>query len=99
MADEDTSGSFEEFYKLLEKIGKQSKHTEKTKIIENYLKSFDGDLFIFFRLLLSREDKRVFNIRGRFSLFLLFFVNLIYFYFPLIYKKQKELWLKFYQLY
>ena len=57
----DKSGSFLELQTLIEEIASNSKHTDKTKVIAKFLKSFEGDVYKLFRLLLCREDKRVYN--------------------------------------
>eukprot|EP01125_Pyxidicula_operculata_P015395 TRINITY_DN5220_c0_g1_i2.p1 TRINITY_DN5220_c0_g1~~TRINITY_DN5220_c0_g1_i2.p1 ORF type:complete len:896 (+),score=176.10 TRINITY_DN5220_c0_g1_i2:14-2701(+) len=62
---DDESGLFLEFQNLLERIGKTSKHTEKTTVISNFLSTFKGDVYVLFRLLLAREDKRVYNVREK----------------------------------
>lgn len=57
----DKSGTFLELQTLIEEIASNSKHTDKTKVIAKFLKTFEGDVYKLFRLLLCREDKRVYN--------------------------------------
>lgn len=75
----DASGSFSAFQTLLTKIGNTAKHTDKTTVIRyhryavrgtsltfsNFLSTFKGDVYLLFKLILCREDKRPYNIRER----------------------------------
>jgi DNA ligase-3 len=61
----DESGAFLQLQTLIEEIASNSKHTDKTKVIAKFLKTFEGDVYKLFRLLLCKEDKRVYNVREK----------------------------------
>lgn len=61
----DKSGSFLDFQNLCKKLGAEPSYTLKTQIIADFTKTFKGDLYILCKFLMSRDDKRVFNIREK----------------------------------
>eukprot|EP01112_Ceratiomyxa_fruticulosa_P000135 TRINITY_DN10155_c0_g2_i1.p1 TRINITY_DN10155_c0_g2~~TRINITY_DN10155_c0_g2_i1.p1 ORF type:complete len:958 (-),score=247.00 TRINITY_DN10155_c0_g2_i1:54-2888(-) len=61
----DRSGTFEEYQKLCFDIEKESSYSLKTSIVADFLKSFHGDVYLLCKLLLCKEDKRVFNIKDK----------------------------------
>lgn len=58
-------GSFYEFQLLCSDIGNEPSYNNKTDIIQSFVKTFKGDLYILCKLLLIRDDKRVFNIKEK----------------------------------
>eukprot|EP01132_Coremiostelium_polycephalum_P009372 gene9372-11513_t len=63
---DDGSGSFFGMYKLCTALEKESSHTGKTKIISTFItSSFDGDLYLLAKLMLCKEDKRVYRIKDK----------------------------------
>lgn len=83
MSKSDNSGTFLELQTLIEEIASTSKHTDKTKVIgtslqikslyfnltikAKFLKTFTGDVYRLFHLLLCRDDKRAYNGMFQFS--------------------------------
>jgi hypothetical protein len=61
----DVSGTFYAFQTLCKDIEDASLYTAKTEIIRKYLKTFKGDLYLLCKLLLCRQDKRVYNVRDK----------------------------------
>lgn len=63
----DTSGSFYEFQKLCDRILGEPSHNGKTKIIKDYIEAptWSGDLFLLCKLLIIKEDQRVFHLREK----------------------------------
>lgn len=63
----DKSGSFYEFQKLCDRILGEPSHNGKTKIVKDYIESpsWSGDLFLLCKLLLIKEDQRVFHLREK----------------------------------
>ncbi|EGC32964.1 hypothetical protein DICPUDRAFT_81260 [Dictyostelium purpureum] len=62
---EDKSGSLYSLSKLCEKLKEESTHSGKTQIISSFCKVFNGDLYLLAKLLLCKEDKRVFRMRDK----------------------------------
>lgn len=58
-------GTFAELQVLIQEIEKTSSYTEKTQVIQGFLKTFSGDYYLLLRLLLCREDKRAYNLREK----------------------------------
>ncbi|EFA78161.1 BRCT domain-containing protein [Heterostelium album PN500] len=61
----DKTGSFFSFYKLCKELENESSHTGKSKIVALFVDKFDGDLYLLAKLLLVKEDKRVFRIKDK----------------------------------
>ena len=61
----DVSGTFSSFQSLCKDIEEASQYTAKTETIRKYLKTFKGDLYLLCKLLLCRQDKRVYNIKDK----------------------------------
>lgn len=61
----DSSGSFFEFGRLAEQLGTEPTHTGKATQLAAFLARFSGDVYVFFRLLLVKEDSRVFHQREK----------------------------------
>eukprot|EP01114_Cavostelium_apophysatum_P018682 TRINITY_DN5843_c0_g1_i1.p1 TRINITY_DN5843_c0_g1~~TRINITY_DN5843_c0_g1_i1.p1 ORF type:complete len:1034 (+),score=331.86 TRINITY_DN5843_c0_g1_i1:101-3202(+) len=61
----DTSGSFYDFQKLCAEIGNEPGYGGKTAIVKKFVQSFTGDVYLVCRLLLCREDKRVYNMKEK----------------------------------
>ena len=58
-------GSFDEFRKLCIKVSKDTSRNNKTKIIAEWLESYNGDLVIFLELILPKVMKRVYNLSNK----------------------------------
>ncbi|KNC45925.1 DNA ligase [Thecamonas trahens ATCC 50062] len=59
------AGKLAQFTSLLQQIRSESSHTGKTEVIERFLASYQGSVYLLFKLLLTKEDKRVYNIRDK----------------------------------
>ena len=80
LASKDESGSFESFTQLCLRLGDEPSYNQKEEIIKRYVEDeFTGDLFLLCKLLLCKEDKRVYNVRDKQG-FLPFFIVNIYFF-------------------
>ena len=56
----DDHGSFFKFQGVFNLLLKQPKYKEKTKILKEFFDSFKGDLYLFCKFLLCKQDKRVY---------------------------------------
>lgn len=65
MSTPDNSGTFHVFHNLCKSIEDASQYTAKTEVVSNFVKSFKGDLYLLCKLLLCRQDKRVYNIKDK----------------------------------
>ncbi|KYQ88738.1 BRCT domain-containing protein [Tieghemostelium lacteum] len=61
----DSSGSLFSMYKLCKQLEHESSHTGKSKIVKTFVSNFDGDLYILAKLMLVKEDKRVYRIKDK----------------------------------
>ncbi|KAL9644254.1 hypothetical protein ABK040_005715 [Willaertia magna] len=61
----DNSGKFSEFVSLCKDIDDVSAHTEKTKVLKNFLSDFKGDVHLLYKLLFAKENKRKFNLKDK----------------------------------
>ena len=61
----DGTGLFWQFVKLCLEITEESKYTLKTQILKDFLESFTGDIYLLFKLLLPKQDKRVFRLQDK----------------------------------
>jgi len=61
----DNSGYFRDFTKLCEDITEETKHTQKTQILKDFLSDFEGDWYLLFKLLLPKQDHRVFQLKDK----------------------------------
>ena len=63
----DGSGLFSQFQTLCDKILGEPSHNGKTKIIKDFIEdpSWKGDLFLLCKLLIIRDDQRVFHLREK----------------------------------
>eukprot|EP01080_Neovahlkampfia_damariscottae_P011827 gene11827-5158_t len=61
----DESGSFYEFQKVCEELSNESSHKGKTDIIEDYLSTFEGDVYLFLKLILPKADHRKYNMKEK----------------------------------
>jgi hypothetical protein len=61
----DESGSFYEFQKVCTELSNESSHKGKTDIIEDYLSSFKGDVYLFLKLILPKADQRKYNLKEK----------------------------------
>lgn len=63
----DGSGSFYAFQELCNRILGETSHNGKTKVIKDFIESpkWTGDLFLLCKLLLIKEDQRVFHLREK----------------------------------
>lgn len=63
----DGSGLFSQFQTLCDKILGEPSHNGKTKIIKHFIEdpSWKGDLFLLCKLLIIRDDQRVFHLREK----------------------------------
>ena len=59
------SGKFCDFVTLCNDIEAVSAHSEKTSIMENFLEKFKGDVYLLYKLLFAKEDKRKFNLKDK----------------------------------
>jgi DNA ligase-3 len=62
---QDNSGFFRDFITLCEDIAGETKHTQKTQIVQNFLKNFEGDWYLLLKLLLPKQDHRVFQLKDK----------------------------------
>ena len=60
--EDDSSGSFFAFQRLCDKIGGTSSYTEKTNILKDHFNGYNGDLYLMVKLLLCKNDQRVFRL-------------------------------------
>lgn len=61
----DKSGTFLDWQHLCDLIQAENSYSGKTKIIKEFLKKWKGDVYLLCRLLLARDDRRVFNLREK----------------------------------
>ncbi|KAN0047335.1 hypothetical protein ACTA71_001717 [Dictyostelium dimigraforme] len=62
---EDKSGSLYSMYKLCCELQNESSHSGKTQLIKSFCNVFKGDLYLLAKLMLCKEDKRVFRIKDK----------------------------------
>ena len=61
----DTSGKFSDFVTLCKDIDNVSAHTEKSKVVKDFLEDFKGDVYLLYKLLFAKENKRKFNLKDK----------------------------------
>eukprot|EP01102_Stenamoeba_stenopodia_P016187 TRINITY_DN5629_c0_g1_i3.p1 TRINITY_DN5629_c0_g1~~TRINITY_DN5629_c0_g1_i3.p1 ORF type:complete len:1101 (+),score=403.70 TRINITY_DN5629_c0_g1_i3:66-3368(+) len=61
----DSSGSFYRFQQICNEIEAVSSYSKKTKILQKYLDHFDGDVYLFCKLMLCKNDKRTYQMREK----------------------------------
>jgi hypothetical protein len=63
----DGSGLFSQFQQLCDKILQEPSHNGKTKIIKDFIEdpTWKGDLFLLCKLLMAKDDQRVFHLREK----------------------------------
>jgi hypothetical protein len=63
----DGSGAFSQFQWLCEKILGETSHNGKTKIIKDFIEgpTWTGDLYLLCKLLIIKDDQRVFHLREK----------------------------------
>ena len=64
-AGKDGSGTFYSFQCLCNEINSESSYGGKTKIVSEFLSRFKGDFYLLIRLLLCKNDKRVYGLREK----------------------------------
>ncbi|KAK5581379.1 hypothetical protein RB653_001411 [Dictyostelium firmibasis] len=62
---EDKSGSLYSMHKLCGELQNESSHSGKTQLIKSFCNVFKGDLYLLAKLMLCKEDKRVFRIKDK----------------------------------
>jgi hypothetical protein len=61
----DQSGSFHDFIELCKQIEAEGSYNGKTKLVAEFLKSHNVDLYLFCKLMLCKDDKRVYNMKEK----------------------------------
>lgn len=63
----DSSGRFSQFQDLCDKVLGETSHNGKSKIIKDFIESpsWNGDLFLLCKLLIIKDDQRVFHLREK----------------------------------
>jgi DNA ligase-3 len=61
----DQSGSFGDLVELCQKIEAEGSYIGKTKLVGEFLKNHSVDLYLFCKLLLCKDDKRVYNVKEK----------------------------------
>lgn len=63
----DGSGQFSQFQDLCDKVLAEPSHNGKTKIIKDFIESptWSGDLYLLCKLMLTKDDQRVFHLREK----------------------------------
>jgi len=61
----DKSGSLYSVHTLCKDLEKESSHSGKSQLISSFTKKFDGDLYLLAKLMLVKEDKRVFRLKDK----------------------------------
>ena len=57
--------TFQSFQNILKEIDAESKYNKKTELLKDYFEAFKGNLYIFCRLMLCKQDKRVYNLKDK----------------------------------
>ena len=59
------SGYFQDLVTLCDKIQSVSSYNQKTQICKEFFTNFSGDLYLLIKLLLCKQDQRVYHIRDK----------------------------------
>ncbi len=64
----DNSGAFDAFVELCVEVGKEAGYNQKTEILRSFIRPFQaakGDVYLLCKLLLCKNDARIYNLRDK----------------------------------